>query len=306
MVFTIHKSKIRTRRRSFDISLVNRTSQLELVSLIDIAQTNPSTTTRSFAGMNNLKRIQIGPPNTSRTPRTFPLFQRLPVELRAAIWGLSILDIPRRLVSVEHNPVTDKIFSSITSPPAIFSVCHESRSQAQIHYRQLRLDSKIVTPIWVDFSHDTIRIDSKFMEDRNLSPEDLTSIQFLELTVSEPGGNIWGPISHILRKLAECENLRHLTIAPPALCHITHQGNHDHASEINHTRPIFFLGLWALFEALLDPKDNNPTFTALSGSAFTQLETVSVVVNRAGGSRALPYRFKTIVKATRSGPGQNL
>jgi hypothetical protein len=168
------------------------------------------------------------------------------------IWDLSMLDIPGRLVSVDYNSKTDNISSA--APPVILSVRRDSRSQARKRYRQLHLESKTVSLIWVDFSFDTLRIDFQFMADRKFHPRDLVPI-----------GNNWSPEAHILPKLAECESLRHLTIASPIPVHMTTlQDSLDHSSGINHAHATF-LELLLLFDALLGPEDSTPTLNGLKG-----------------------------------------
>ncbi|KAL8348525.1 hypothetical protein RB601_002419 [Gaeumannomyces tritici] len=63
---------------------------------------------------------------------SFTLFSSLPTELRLQIWRASFQP---RAVEVRYQPETDECHT-ITHPPAVLQVCHESREEAARHYRK--------------------------------------------------------------------------------------------------------------------------------------------------------------------------
>jgi len=83
------------------------------------------------------RTAHLQPPNPS-----FQLFSYLPTELRLQIWRLSSQP---RVVEVRYSPSSDRCLTP-TPPPAILSVCHESRQEALFAVYVLTLGTKSHAP----------------------------------------------------------------------------------------------------------------------------------------------------------------
>jgi hypothetical protein len=99
---------------------------------------------------------------------SFTLFPDLPTEIRLKIWGL-LAPGPRTVIvqyNTKYNEFNGKRISTFTGwtspdpPPVILSICREARSEALKSY-QPALGSYFHHPkIYVDFSNDTLRLES--------------------------------------------------------------------------------------------------------------------------------------------------
>lgn len=69
----------------------------------------------------------------AQAPKEFPLFRKLPAELRKAIWGEYIESEESRIVEVRWSKVNKQFFTDV-KPPLLLSVCHESRELTQKAY----------------------------------------------------------------------------------------------------------------------------------------------------------------------------
>jgi hypothetical protein len=87
----------------------------------------------------------------------FKLFIALPFELRIKIWKHTFPE--PRVVPVRYNR-SAKQYTSNEAPPAILSVCSESRSIFLETYTKLILSPKYDSAVFVDFMQDTIFFDS--------------------------------------------------------------------------------------------------------------------------------------------------
>jgi len=95
--------------------------------------------------------------------QTFPLFARLPYELRVKIYEFALSG--PRIVPVRYNR-QHKQYTSDAPPPVLLHVCVESRRKFTSIYERLRLAQNFESSIWVDFTRDTL-----FFDNLDCSPE---------------------------------------------------------------------------------------------------------------------------------------
>jgi hypothetical protein len=111
----------------------------------------------------------VDPPTTSTDLpeyQRFTLFEKLPQEIRAAIWRLGL---PRRNLLVSGRRGRILRLQGTLVPPVAFSACPDSRTEALRHYARLWRARNIGSYVYISSSHDTVIL---YCEGRNEDDED--------------------------------------------------------------------------------------------------------------------------------------
>ncbi|KAH7303637.1 hypothetical protein B0I35DRAFT_446345 [Stachybotrys elegans] len=129
---------------------------------------------------------------------SFPLFKRLPLELRQRIWTMAM---EPRLIHVRNG-------STLPGPPTLMHACAESRSHLRRHYVQAFGGDGSGPYAWVNFDMDTICV-SDWELSKNVLQD--APVKHLSVTTSDDGEFFWYRDTGVVVGI---KSLQHLEVRP--------------------------------------------------------------------------------------------